>query len=105
MVQDLAFSAIRIATPLIFASMGGLLTFKAGILNIALDGFMIVAAFAAVVTAYLTGSLTLGILAGVVSAMALAGLLARGVGTTVFVTWYVGNVTGLLIFGAAAVLP
>ena len=75
MLQDLAFSAIRIATPLIFASMGGLLTFKAGILNIALDGFMIVAAFAAVVTAYLTGSLTLGILAGVVSSMALAALL------------------------------
>ena len=73
MLQDLAFSAIRIATPLIFASMGGLLTFKAGILNIALDGFMIVAAFAAVVTAYLTGSLTAGILAGVISSMALAG--------------------------------
>lgn len=75
MLQDLSFSAVRIATPLIFAAMGGLLTFKAGILNIALDGFMIVAAFAAVVTAYLTGSLTLGILAGVVSSMLLAGLL------------------------------
>ena len=75
MLQDLTFSAIRIATPLIFACMGGLLTFKAGILNIALDGFMIVAAFAAVVTAYLTGSLTLGILAGVISSMLLAGLL------------------------------
>lgn len=75
MLQDLTFSAVRIATPLIFACMGGLLTFKAGILNIALDGFMIVAAFAAVVTAYLTGSLTLGILAGVVSSMLLAGLL------------------------------
>ena len=75
MLQDLAFSALRIATPLIFASMGGLLTFKAGILNIALDGFMIVAAFAAVVTAYLTGSLTLGIIAGIISSMALAGLL------------------------------
>lgn len=75
MLQDLTFSAVRIATPLIFACMGGLLTFKAGILNIALDGFMIVAAFAAVVTAYLTGSLTLGILAGVMSSMLLAGLL------------------------------
>lgn len=75
MFQDLTFSAIRIATPLILASMGGLLTFKAGILNIALDGFMIVAAFSAVVAAYLTGSLTLGILAGVVSSMLMAGLL------------------------------
>ena len=75
MLQDLAFSAIRISTPLILASMGGLLTFKAGILNIALDGFMIVAAFTAVVVAYLSGSLTLGILAGIASSMLLAGLL------------------------------
>ncbi len=75
MLQDLAFSALRISTPLILASMGGLLTFKAGILNIALDGFMIVAAFAAVVVAYLSGSLTLGILAGIASSMLLAGLL------------------------------
>lgn len=39
------------------------------------------------------------------ASLALAGLLAHGAGPTVFVTWYVGNVTGLLIFGAAAVLP
>ena len=75
MLQDLGFSAIRIAAPLVLAAMGGLLTFKAGILNIALDGFMIVAAFSAVITAYLTGSLTLGILAGVISSMLLAVLL------------------------------
>lgn len=39
------------------------------------------------------------------ASLALTGLLTRGAGPTVFVTWYVGNVTGLLIFGAAAVLP
>ncbi|MCH4560638.1 MULTISPECIES: ABC transporter permease [Mesorhizobium] len=76
MDSDLFYSAIRISTPLIFAAMGGLLTFKAGMLNIALDGFMILAAFAAVVTAYWTGSLTLAILMAMVCAVALAGLLA-----------------------------
>ncbi len=76
MLTDIGFSSIRIATPLIFAALGGLFTFQAGILNIALDGFMIVAAFAAVSTAYVTGSLTLGILAGVISSMALAAILA-----------------------------
>ena len=64
MLTDIAFSSIRIATPLIFAALGGLYTFQAGILNIALDGFMIVAAFAAVSAAYATGSLVVGILAG-----------------------------------------
>jgi ABC-type uncharacterized transport system permease subunit len=76
MIEEIAFSAIRISTPLVFAALGGLLTYQAGILNIALDGFMMVAAFASICGAYATGSLTLGILAGIVSAMVLAALLA-----------------------------
>jgi ABC-type uncharacterized transport system permease subunit len=76
MISDIAFSAIRISTPLIFAALGGLLTYQAGILNIALDGFMIVAAFAAIAVSYVTASLTLGIFAGVISATVLAALLA-----------------------------
>ena len=75
MFEDLAFSALRISAPLVLAALGGLLTFQAGILNIALDGFMIIAAFAAVAFAYATGSLTLGILGAVVCSMALATLL------------------------------
>lgn len=69
------YSAVRVSTPLIFAAMGGLLTFQAGMLNIALDGFMIVAAFAAITVAYGTGSLELALLAGVLSSMLLAALL------------------------------
>jgi simple sugar transport system permease protein len=69
-------SAVRISTPLILAAMGGLLTYQAGMLNIALDGFMIVAAFAAIVTAYLTGSLELAILAAVLASSLLAAVLA-----------------------------
>jgi len=76
MISEIAFSAIRISTPLIFAALGGLLTYQAGILNIALDGFMIVGAFAAIAVAYVSASLTLGIFAGVISATVLAALLA-----------------------------
>jgi ABC-type uncharacterized transport system permease subunit len=76
MISDIAFSAIRISTPLIFAALGGLLTFQAGMLNIALDGFMIVAAFAAISAAYATGSLVAGVMAGILAAMLLAAFLA-----------------------------
>jgi general nucleoside transport system permease protein len=76
MLQDIAFSSIRIATPLVLAALGGLYTFQAGILNIALDGFMIVAAFAAVGAAYATGSLAVGVLAGVAASVGLAAVLA-----------------------------
>lgn len=76
MLQDLAFSALRIATPLVYAALGGLLTYQAGILNIALDGFMIVGAFAAIWGAWVSGSLVVGVAAGILSATALAGVLA-----------------------------
>ncbi|MDB5531317.1 MAG: Sugar transporter, permease protein [Devosia sp.] len=69
-------SAVRISTPLVFAAMGGLLTYQAGMLNIALDGFMIVAAFTAVATAYFTGSLELALLAAILASMLLAALMA-----------------------------
>jgi simple sugar transport system permease protein len=45
-------------------------------LNIALDGFMIVAAFAAIVAAYMTGSLTIAILAAVLASSLLAAVMA-----------------------------
>jgi general nucleoside transport system permease protein len=76
MISDIAFSAIRISTPLIFAALGGLFTFQAGMLNIALDGFMIVAAFAAISAAYATGSLLAGVTAGILASMLLAAFLA-----------------------------
>lgn len=38
------------------------------------------------------------------TSLALTGHLPSGAGWTVFLTWYTGNVTGMLIFGAAAVL-
>jgi ABC-type uncharacterized transport system permease subunit len=73
---DIVNSAVRISAPLIFAAMGGLVTYQAGMLNIALDGFMIVAAFTGVATAYFTGSLVLAIAAAVAASMLLAALLA-----------------------------
>lgn len=75
-LHALLLAAIRLSTPLLFAAMGGALTYQAGMLNIALDGFMIVAAFFGVATAAATGSLALAVIAAVVSAILLAALLA-----------------------------
>jgi ABC-type uncharacterized transport system permease subunit len=69
-------SAVRISTPLVAAAMGGLLTYQAGMLNIALDGFMIVAAFAAIATAYFTGSLVLALVGAIGASTLLAALMA-----------------------------
>jgi simple sugar transport system permease protein len=76
MELDILHSTVRIATPLIFAALGGLLTYQAGMLNIALDGFMIVAAFFGIAAAYYSGSLVIAILAAVAASVLLAALMA-----------------------------
>jgi len=69
---ELARAIIRISTPLIFAGLAGLLTYNAGVLNIAMDGFMLIAAFAAIWMANLTGSLLLGMGAALAAGLAVA---------------------------------
>ena len=60
---------LNIATPFLLAAVGGLFTELAGILNIALEGLMLVGAFSAVIGTYYTGSLFFGILFGALCGM------------------------------------
>lgn len=57
---SLLLAGLRMATPLIFASMGGLMSERSGVVNIALEGFMLTGAFAAAVVAHFTHSEWLG---------------------------------------------
>ena len=63
---------LRYATPLIFASLGGLFSERSGVINIALEGMLLMGAFFAVLGADLTNSWFLGVLI----AMAAGGALA-----------------------------
>ena len=44
--SDFFYSIFRVATPLLFASMGAVVSDVAGVPNIALEGMMLIAAFA-----------------------------------------------------------
>ena len=60
MILSLLLAGLRMATPMIFASMGGMMSERSGVVNIALEGFMLTGAFAAAVVAYYTHSEWLG---------------------------------------------
>ncbi len=62
---------LRIATPLLFGTLGELFNERAGILNLGIEGIMTLGALAAFVTVRLTGSLYLGLLTA-----AVAGIIA-----------------------------
>jgi simple sugar transport system permease protein len=67
-------TAIRLASPLILAALGGLIAERAGVFNIALEGMMLFGALAASLAAYYTGLPVLGLVAAMVAG-ALTGLL------------------------------
>ncbi len=67
-------STLRLATPLLLACLAGLFSERGGIFDIGLEGKMLAAAFFSAATAAMTGSVWLGLLAGIASSMALSGL-------------------------------
>jgi simple sugar transport system permease protein len=72
----LAFIAqtLRIAMPYLFASAGGVVSERAGLIGLTLEGYMLTAAFCAALGSYFGGGPWSGILAGI-GGGALAGLL------------------------------
>ena len=73
---NLASATLIAATPLVLAALGGVMTERSGVTNIALEGIMLTAAFAGFAVAFLTQSLALGLLGSIVSGMLIAALHA-----------------------------
>ncbi len=73
---ELIAAAIRMTTPILLAALGGMLCGAAGTVNIALEGFMLIGAFAAVAGSYYTGSWVMGILAAVIASSLVAFMYA-----------------------------
>ncbi|WP_336801187.1 ABC transporter permease [Kaistia sp. MMO-174] len=70
---------LRVTTPILLAALGVLISSRAGVLNIGVEGMMLSGAFAGVVVSAATGSATLGFLAALVVGGALGAALSFAV--------------------------
>jgi simple sugar transport system permease protein len=69
-------TVITASTPLLLAASGELVVERAGVLNLGVEGMMIMGAACGFVAAFVTGSAVIGVIAGVLAGVALAALFA-----------------------------
>lgn len=75
-VISLLASMIRIMAPILLAALGELVSEKAGILNLGVEGMMLTGAYVGFYVVFNTGSITLGIIAACLSGVLMALLMA-----------------------------
>ena len=68
-IIGIAYSGIRLATPYLYASIGETFAQRSGVLNLGVEGIMLMGAFSGFYAVFVTGNLWLGLLA---AALALA---------------------------------
>jgi general nucleoside transport system permease protein len=73
---ELIASTLRVSTPLIFAALGGMFSERSGVINIALEGMMLIGSFAAAVGTLVTHSPWMGSAWGMGAGLLLAALYA-----------------------------
>ena len=74
--ESVILTIITASTPLLLAAIGELVTERAGVLNLGVEGMMIMGAVCGFVVAYSSGSATLGVCGGLVAGIAMSLLFA-----------------------------
>ncbi|WP_307852471.1 ABC transporter permease [Glaciihabitans sp. dw_435] len=75
-VEFLLTGALALSTPVVFGALSGVIGERVGVVNIAIEGQLLIGAFAAAVTGSITGSLTLGIIAAMIGGALVSLVLA-----------------------------
>ena len=73
---DFLYMWIRVATPILLASLGAVICTKAGVVNLGLEGIMLISALAGVLGSAFGGSLWIGLLTGLLASVAVSAVFA-----------------------------
>jgi len=80
-IVGIAHSGIRLATPYLFASLGEMFGQRSGVLNLGVDGIMLMGAFAAFYTVFETGNLRILLPVRAKMALVMAGIVGGRAGS------------------------
>jgi len=100
-VVGLLSATLRVSTPLIFGTIGELFCERAGILNLGIEGTMVIGAFVGFLVGDFTGSLWLGVLAAILVG-AFAGLIMSLMTVSMGVNQHVSGLGITLLMTAIA---
>jgi len=75
-IASILASTIRLATPLLLAALGELVTERSGVMNLGVEGTMLLSAFTSFMVTYVSGSIWLGVLAAMLTGGLMALLMA-----------------------------
>jgi simple sugar transport system permease protein len=75
-IEQVLLTIITASTPLLIAAIGELVTERSGVLNLGVEGMMVMGAVAGFGAALMTGSPIVGILASIVAGVAMAAIFA-----------------------------
>ena len=97
---DFWAAVLRIATPLIFGTLGALLCERAGVLNLGIEGIMVAGAFAGWLAVYQGASLSTGVFAAALAGAAF-GLLHAFLTVSLALSQHVAGL-GITLFATSA---
>ena len=75
-IVTLLASGLGLSTPLLFAALGEKIAERAGVLNLGVEGMMIMGAFAGFMGAFITENIAVGFLFGILTGAVMASLMA-----------------------------
>ena len=101
-LEAVVLTIITASTPLLLAALGELVVERSGVLNLGVEGMMVMGAVCGFVASYSSGSAALGLAAGVgagIAMSALFGLLTQGVASNQVATGLALTLFGLGLSG------
>ncbi|WP_442928394.1 ABC transporter permease [Microbacterium sp. LB16] len=103
-VTSLLFGAVSLSVPLVFGALGGVIGERAGVVNVAIEGQLLLGAFSAALLSSITGNPFVGLLGAMVGGVLVASVLAAFAIKYLVEQVIVGVVLNVLVTGLTGFL-